>query len=523
MIENISDSIGMKGHIRLDLLDPDTKKIKESVEHDNAVMSSINKYWQTLQKIYWMAGNNNNGNGMTGRLALPPVMSTHVMLTTDTTTPTSTSNVLSGDVIGYASRWNSAISGTKRGSLNTSLCSLNDSQSQFVWDWSPSAANGTFQTISFGTVHNTTEKYLTESAELYTTGGLHSGWGGTGTSANALSSGASNTALCHSSGTTYISYASGTGATGAPVVATIDPVNGGAATALFTCSGTSPAVLLPATVHCMVRLSSGDFILGTSAGLTGVSSTGVTQWTNSGLAGSAVVTSLATDGTTVWGTRDNSADIFTVSTSNSALTDAQRMTSLISTGASASSTFAPKVAYNGTNLLVLCTNTAVTAFELRTYTTAGSLVSTSNNQWWHAMFSETGVSPFTTGSIFYPPDGGGSYSISAASSTTQPGSGIATLSGSGQTTIQAPFLSFATTNTSGGVTRRTSPWGLNWGPDGLWFKYYQEIGHTTGAPGFGWAIYKISYNNVSTRALLASPFTKTSANALRLTYTISFT
>ena len=508
MIENIAGMPGIKGHIKLDLLDPDTQKVTESVEYDNAVMSSISKYWQTLQKIYWMAGNNNNGVGSTGRFITSPILGTHVMLTTDTTTPSTTTNSLSGELIGYASRWNVAVSGTKRGSLNTSLSSLSDTQSQFVWDWSAAAANGTFQTVSFGTVHNTTEKYLTEPHQLYTTGGVSTGWGGATTNNTANT----QTAMCYSETTTYIAYPSGTNpATSGPViVATIDPVNGGAPTVLFTCSGAG--TLSPTSVWSMVRLSNGNFILGTSSGVTVVSSTGV-------FIGSTVVvtnaSSLATDGTTVWGTTDNNAQVYTVNTSTGAFT------ALFNTNASSASQFAPKVAYDGTNLLVLCTNAAQTSFELRTYTTAGVLLSTSNNQWWPDRLTETAVSPYT-GTISYMTDGGGKFDVAASSGTTA-NSGIGTLTGSGSPTpaIQPPLLSYATTNTV--VVRRTSPYGLNWGPNGLWFKYYQVDVGASNLPGYGWAIYNISYRNVSTRALLDNPFTKTSSNALRLTYTISFT
>lgn len=508
MIENLPNLPDVKGHIKLDLIDPYTEKITESIEHDNAVMSSISKTFQNFQRFYWMALNNNNGAGMAGSLVNSPYMASHVLLTTDTTTPTETSNALSGSLVGYASRWAAATSGTKRGSVNTALCSLSQTQSQWVWDWPTTAANGTFQTVSFGTVQQTVEKYLTESPILHTTGGVSSGWGGaSGTSTNS-----NQVAMCYSGGNTYIAYPSGTGAGAAVTVATIDPINGGSPTVVFTCSGAG--TLTPTLVYSMVRLTDGSFILATNTGITKVSSTGVFQASATGITACG---SLATDGTVVWGINDATSAVYTLNYGSNPITTSAAFTISSSTN---TTNVSPVIAYDGTNILALAPDSTGGIIELRTYSTAGTLLSTSNGGWWHGAGSETAVSPYS-GSVFWPPDGGGVVSITGASSTSAMSSGLPTISGSGSTDLlEAPFLSLASMGTA--HQRRMNPFGLNWGPDGLWFKYYQTATGATTTPGYGWGIYRISYNNVSTRALLDNPFTKTSSNALRLTYTLTF-
>jgi hypothetical protein len=133
------------GSIIAQLLDS-SGNITDETRIDNAVMDFTNPQWQQAQKLTWMynLADGQNGGGIAGPQPFYP--NSNIILTQDSTTPDSQDPYINGRLLTSATRY---VSGGLS-NLKPTLCKRSDNQARWVFEWSPLEANGTFQSVSWG-------------------------------------------------------------------------------------------------------------------------------------------------------------------------------------------------------------------------------------------------------------------------------------------------------------------------------------------------------------------------------------
>lgn len=464
MIQDCLPNItNVEGFVKVQTLN-NAQQVVDQFEVENAVMDETLDFWKAHQKAFWLYGNYNNGTDNSLYNRVSRLFASHVLLTNDSGTPSSSSPTLTGDLIGWASRWPVGSPNGKRGNLNPYLSSVSATQSRWVFEWSPQNGNGTFQTVAWGIVHPTYDKY-TSSITFRK---------------NMSSSSDGKIALDYASGIYYLPKKTGASSPYSIQIYSVN-IDTGQETLVDTISGFTQD---NAPSH-IIKKPGGGWVL-TDLGNGYIYWHDGSTWRNSKFQTTTGDFSgrLTTDGTTVWLYCPAVGKIYTVALGTSA-TYTQVLSGVVS------SYYNNAFAFDGTNLIV--SSGDAVSIEIKKYSTSYNLVSTSKAVYCTGTYIESASSPMS---------GSTQYSLAGyPTSTNLPSYPFPHYLGGG------PAINITANNAES--------------------QNYLTYNKTTGnlICSSSGVLYDLNLNSpsvVSTKALLPSPITKTTDHTLRVTYDINF-
>lgn len=139
-----------KGSITAQLIDPVTGDITQESKIDNAVMNFTDKQWKQVQKMAWMMNLPDGQAGGFNHGPYPFFPNTHLILTDDSSVPDPDNAYINGKLLVGAAR--AGLNTNSLGNLKPTLCKRSRNQARWVYEWSPLEANGTFQSVSWASM-----------------------------------------------------------------------------------------------------------------------------------------------------------------------------------------------------------------------------------------------------------------------------------------------------------------------------------------------------------------------------------
>lgn len=148
-----------KGRVTVDLIDADSGRVVQREESDNFLSAQslkVARWWQRMMwgmynPIYTPDAGGNKPHEM------PRFPAQHLAYWNDASTedPT-TEDRIAKDLVGWASRHPVGSPSGKRGVVNVSESSVTDAAAKWVFDWTTSQGNGTFQSVGWTRIQEAT-------------------------------------------------------------------------------------------------------------------------------------------------------------------------------------------------------------------------------------------------------------------------------------------------------------------------------------------------------------------------------
>jgi len=148
-----------KGHVIVDLIDADSGRVVQREESENFLSLQslkVAKWWQRMMwgiynPVYTMDAVGNRPQEM------PWFPANHLAYWNDASAENAaTEDRVSKELVGWASRHPVGSPSGKRGVVNVSESVVTDAAAKWVFDWTTSQGNGTFQSVGWTRIHETT-------------------------------------------------------------------------------------------------------------------------------------------------------------------------------------------------------------------------------------------------------------------------------------------------------------------------------------------------------------------------------
>lgn len=149
-----------KGHVTVDLVDAHSGRVMQREEADNFLSLQSLKVAKWWQRAMWGMYNPIYTADTAGNKPheMPWFPSTHLAYWNDATAEApSTEDFVAKELVGWASRHPVGSPSGRRGVVNVSESAVTDAAAKWVFDWATSQGNGTFQSVGWTRLQETTQ------------------------------------------------------------------------------------------------------------------------------------------------------------------------------------------------------------------------------------------------------------------------------------------------------------------------------------------------------------------------------
>lgn len=149
--------LGLEGRVTVEIVDEGTGKVLDRLDSENYVNTGQwQQFAKALQKLIWTFGYQGDTTTVTNDdytnrdpRYVPTLRNDHLACWTDATAEDATDKFPFGEIVAWAHRWQQGSPSTRQGIVNPTLCTLSASSVKWVWEWTTSAGNGTFQSVGW--------------------------------------------------------------------------------------------------------------------------------------------------------------------------------------------------------------------------------------------------------------------------------------------------------------------------------------------------------------------------------------
>lgn len=150
-------ALGIKGRIELELVDDRTGRVIDRRSADNYVNTVQWESWaKAVQKSVFHYGYQGDASTITLRpdngsdpRSIPGFRNDHIACWADATAENTADLWPFGEVVAWAHRWPQGSPSTRQGLVQPTLCTLTDDAVSWVWEWTTTNGNGTFQSVGW--------------------------------------------------------------------------------------------------------------------------------------------------------------------------------------------------------------------------------------------------------------------------------------------------------------------------------------------------------------------------------------
>lgn len=148
--------LNIKGRVAVDILN-ERGRVIDRQEADNYVNQTLwERYAKWAQRVAWTYGmtatpgvlTKTSHNQRDPRVA-PALPAEHVVCWTDNTAEDTLDIFPEGSIVAWAHRWGQGTPSIRQGLVNPLLCELSEDEIKWVWEWTTTNGNGTFQSVGW--------------------------------------------------------------------------------------------------------------------------------------------------------------------------------------------------------------------------------------------------------------------------------------------------------------------------------------------------------------------------------------
>lgn len=149
--------LGLEGRVTVELIDDHSGRVVERVDADNyVVLDQWQAFASAIQRLAWTWGYAGDSSTVTNSTRdgrdprqIPSFRNDLIACWSDATAAATGDMFAFGEVTAWAHRWSQGSPSTRQGVVQPTLCTLADNEVKWVWEWATSNGNGSFQSVGW--------------------------------------------------------------------------------------------------------------------------------------------------------------------------------------------------------------------------------------------------------------------------------------------------------------------------------------------------------------------------------------